>query len=212
MIKQDIKDADTEVIAEVLQGNKERYELLMRKYNQRLYRVAKAILWKEEEIEDAMQEAYIKAYQALPKFEERATFKTWLTRILINECLMRQREKKNRLHVPVDEDRTQSMLPADKADPEKSFINKEMKALLEYAISKLPEKYRVVFVMREIEQMNGAETGEALSITETNVKARLSRAKEMLRHQLAVGLGSPELLDFNLVRCDRIVKYVLARI
>jgi RNA polymerase sigma factor (sigma-70 family) len=203
---------DSTLIKEILSGEKRKYELLMRKYNQRLYRVGKAILWKEEEIEDAMQEAYIKAYQQLSAFEGRSALSTWLTRIMINECLMRKRQLLRRETPGEYSEEKVNQIATDMINPEKKVVNKELKTLLEKAISQLPEKYRLVFVMREIENMNVAETTQVLDISETNVKARLSRAKEMLRNSIMAEYPANELLDFNLVRCDRIVQNVLSRI
>jgi RNA polymerase sigma factor (sigma-70 family) len=204
--------SDSEIIDEIINGKKEMYELLIRKYNQRLYRVAKGILWEEADIEDAIQDAYIKAYKNLSQFEKRSTFSTWITRILINECLIRQKAlRRNPLPEISDENKILEQIAAT-FNPEMKMINNELKVMLEKAISLLPEKYRVVFVMREIENMSVADTTSALEITETNVKARLSRAKEMLRNQLMSSYPMSELLDFNLTRCDRIVMNVMSRI
>jgi RNA polymerase sigma factor (sigma-70 family) len=206
------QNEDESLIKEVLSGNKKKYEAIMRKFNQRLYRVGKAILWKEQDVEDAMQETYIKAYQNLGNFAGRSAFPTWLTRIMINECLMRKRQL-NRTERPGEYTEEQvNQIATDMMNSDKKIVNKELKSLLESAISVLPEKYRLVFVMREVEKMSVSETTQALDITETNVKARLSRAKEMLRNSLLAQYPSNELLDFNLIRCDRIVQNVLARI
>jgi RNA polymerase sigma factor (sigma-70 family) len=207
-----VNNEEAELIRDILAGDKKRYELLMRRYNQRLYRVGKSILWKDEDVEDAMQEAYIKAYQQLPKFEARSAFGTWLTRILINECLMKKRQQRNKAQTGEYSEEQVNRIPAEMIDPEKKIVNKELGQLLEQTIAGLPEKYRVVFVMREIENMSVSETTQLLDITETNVKARLSRAKEMLRNAILSNYPVRELLEFNLVRCDRIVENVFARI
>jgi RNA polymerase sigma factor (sigma-70 family) len=201
---------DVTIIDEILAGNKEKYELLMRRYNTSLYRIAKGILTDEQEIEDAMQEAYIKAYRQLANFERRSTFKTWLTRILLNECLMKKRQEK-RAAVEFAEPQ---LLPhqQEKNTPEKTMMNKELKQVLESAISSLPEKYRIVFLMREVEQMSISETTHVLDISEGNVKARLSRAKEMLRNHLLAGYPAGNLFEFNAIRCSRIVQNVFAKI
>lgn len=204
------KKSQTEsaLISQVINGDKLKYELLIRKYNQRLYRVAKSILWNEEEVEDAMQEAYIKAYQQLSKFEKRSAFSTWLTRILINECLM----KKRKLKRMAEEDLGSANQPLDTMTPEKTTVNKELKGLLERAIAGLPEKYRLIFIMREVENISASEVRKVLGISDTNVKVRLSRAKEMLRDSLITTYPVNELLDFHLTRCDRIVKNVFSKI
>ena len=200
------------IINDIISGDKKKYELLIRKYNQRLYRVAKSILWQEEEVEDAMQEAYIKAYQQLSQFEYRASFSTWLTRILINECLMKQRKNKSASQIYGELNDDHMKQSVDAVNPEKKVINSELKTLLENAISLLPEKYRIIFIMREVENMSVTETTKVLNITETNVKVRLSRSKDMIRTSLISSYPVNELLDFNLTRCDRIVDDVFARI
>jgi RNA polymerase sigma factor (sigma-70 family) len=198
-------------IDEIISGRKEKYELLIRMYNERLYRVAKGILWQEDSIEDAMQETYIKAYKNLASFQKRSSFSTWITRILINECLALQKEENKRKDLGIrNTDEIEQI--TNRMNPEKKVVNKELKALLENAVGSLPEKYRLVFIMRELENISVSEVKETLEITETNVKTRLSRAKEMLRTQLMSQYPLNELLDFNLVRCDRIVKFVMGKI
>jgi RNA polymerase sigma factor (sigma-70 family) len=203
---------DTDIIEDILKGNKEKYALLMRKYNQRLYRIGKGYLKDEAEIEDAMQEAYIKGYQSLAKFENRSGFATWISRILINECLQRLKKKKHVALADNNEENSETMNLTDKTNPETESLKKELKIYLEATITQLPEKYRSIFIMREIEKMSIAETCEALDISESNVKIRLSRAKEMLRNSLMSTYPTGELYEFNLVRCDRIAANVLARI
>lgn len=200
---------DVTVIDDVLAGKKERYELIIRKYNTTLYRTAKGILSDEHEIEDVMQEAYIKAYRQLGGFERRSTFKTWLTRILINECLMKKRTQGRTKVVP---DQHVPILAEDKNTPEKMVMNKELKQVLESAIARLPEKYRLVFLLREVELMSVAETTNALDISEGNVKARLSRAKEMLRNNIMAEYPASHLFEFNAIRCTRIVHNVFAQL
>jgi RNA polymerase sigma-70 factor (ECF subfamily) len=172
--------------------------------------VAKGILIDEQDIEDAMQEAYIKAYRQLATFERRSAFPTWITRILINECLMKKRQitKAGAALLPEE----MLLRHSDAHTPEKKVMNNELKRILEHAIATLPEKYRIVFIMREIEQMSVSETTDVLEITDGNVKARLSRAKEMLRNNLLAEYPASQLFEFNAVRCDRIVSNVFARI
>lgn len=202
---------DNDIINEILNGDKERYALLMRKYNQRLYRIGRGYLNDEAEIEDCMQEAYIKGYQNLVKFEKRSQFSTWITRILINECLQRLK-KKQRVLTYDNEETADLMNYTDKRNPETVSLNKELRSLLETTIDQLPEKYRTIFIMREVEKMSINQTCEALEISESNVKVRLNRAKEMLRTSLMDTYPAGNLYEFNLIRCDRIAANVLARI
>jgi RNA polymerase sigma factor (sigma-70 family) len=202
---------DDIVIEEILLGNKERYGLLMKRHNQRLYRLAKGYLHDEAEIEDCMQEAYVKAFLNLPNFGQRSSFPTWISRILINECLQLQRRRQKHALVSYNEIRIH-MNQADPHTPESSSMRKELRAHLEANITALPEKYRVVFILREVERLNVEETARVLSISEGNVKARLSRAKEMLRESLLETYPVGEVFEFHAVRCERVAQRVMERV
>ena len=190
----------------------------MRKYNQRLFRIVRSYITNEDEIEDVIQEAYIKAYEQMPRFEKRSSFSTWLIRIVINESLARVKRLK-RL-TPITDDRADKdgvvrEIPIQLQTgetPMGKLMNTELKDILEKAVDRLPEKYRVVFVMREVDGMSVAETSDSLEITEANVKVRLNRAKEMLRETISGFYHDVEVFQFNLVRCDRIVQNVLRRL
>jgi RNA polymerase sigma factor (sigma-70 family) len=206
---------DEIVIERVKNGEKRAYELIMRKYNKRLFRIARAYIANEDEIEDIVQESYIKAYEQLERFENRSAFSTWLIRIVINEALARL--KRGKRFIPIADDRPDEFreLPMELRNndtPMEKLMNTELKDILEKAVDRLPVKYRSVFLMREIEDMSVAETSEALEITESNVKVRLNRAKEMLRETIGEFYHNEDVFQFNLVRCDRIVQNVLHRI
>lgn len=204
---------DEEVVDRVLAGEKAAFELIMRKYNQRLFRIVRSYLVDQDEIEDVIQEAYVKAYEAMPRFEKRSSFSTWLIRITINEALARlkrrQRQVNQASHDPGQEEQVQN---SNKETPLGKLMNSELKDILEKAVDRLPEKYRSVFLMREIEGMSIAETSESLDITQTNVKVRLNRAKEMLRETIGGFYHDREVFHFDLVRCDRIVQNVMGRV
>ena len=182
----------------------------MRKYNLRLYRICMSIINDDKEAEDIMQITYINAYQQLGKFQHKSSFGTWLTRILINESLLHKKRIIKHQQVLMKETDTNNEYHND--TPLKNLMNKELKAILEDAVSALPEKYRMVFVMREIQEMSTNETMEVLSLGESNVKVRLNRAKEMLRVELSRHFKSNQLFDFHLTRCDKIANYVMSRI
>jgi RNA polymerase sigma factor (sigma-70 family) len=205
---------DNEIITRILKGEKDFYALILRKYNQRLYRVAMSILNDESEAEDAMQVAYINAYDNLGKFAFKSAFSTWLTRILINECLLRL--KKRTRSVSMDSEMINNeFYKFDTTNVQTPFmktINNELKQALEVAIRQLPEKYRTVFVMREVEGMNVAETKDCLQISEVNVKVRLNRAKSLLRDSLSVYYKNEDILHFHLTRCDKMVGLVMEQI
>lgn len=202
---------DLEIISNVIQGQKELYERIIRKYNPRMYRIAMSIVKDKDEAEEIMQIAYIKAYEHLEKFQGKSLFSTWLTRILINEGLQVVKSKKR--HEVIDwNDMNQNKKNTDHVNPLGQVMNEELKAILERSIEQLPDKYRTVFVMRELENMSVAETMSCLDLTESNVKVRLNRAKEMLRESLSEYYRYNEVYGFHLSRCNRIVARVLEKI
>ncbi len=205
---------DKEIITKVLNGDKELYAVLVRRYNQRLYRIAMSILDNDAEAEDVMQTAYINAYMNLAKFTFRSEFSTWLTRILINESLLRVKKKKRSVSMTdnlIDMHLSQQQFPYHKT-PEGKTINGELREVLQKAIQSLPDKYRNVFVMREIEGMNVSETKQCLGISEVNVKVRLNRAKAILRDLLSSHYKKEDVFHFHLTRCDLMITNVLAGI
>ncbi|SHM46658.1 RNA polymerase sigma-70 factor, ECF subfamily [Chitinophaga jiangningensis] len=191
---------DAVIIEKIENGEKQRFELLIRKYNQRLYRLGMSILADPADTEDAMQTAYIHAYEGLAQLETPSFFGTWLTRIMLNQCLAQKR--KGNYHLPITNNNINMTTPANE------LLNKELSQILENAIAQLPEKYRLVFVLREIEAMSVRETSDTLSIQEVNVKVRLNRAKAMLRQNLH-GYMKDSVYSFHLSKCDRIVHYVM---
>lgn len=207
---------DEEVVARVLAGETALFEILMRRYNQRLYRVARAILREDGEAEDVMQDAYVRAYEHLDQFAGKAAFSTWLTRIAIHEALARKRRRgrMDELDALSDHGDTMSILKSSAPTPEAGTAQAEARQLLEEAIGHLPENYRTVVVLREVEEMSVAETAESLGVTDAVVKTRLHRAHAMLRKELyarAKGRAA-DLYQFHAVRCDRVVKAVFERI
>jgi RNA polymerase sigma-70 factor, ECF subfamily len=203
---------DGEVIARVLAGETPLYEILMRRYNQRIYRAARAILRDDTEAEDVMQDAYLRAYRNLAKFEGRSSFATWLTRIAVNEALHR-RKKESRTETIEGEDHIME-LAALGDSPEQSYGRQEITGILEQAIGALPEQYRAVVMLRDVEEMDTEEVAEALDISAENVRVRLHRARALLKRYLSekVGLASRYAYTFDLRRCDRVVAGVFARI
>ncbi|MBO9571745.1 MAG: RNA polymerase sigma factor [Chitinophagaceae bacterium] len=197
---------DTQLVDGILSGDKNLFEIIIRRYNQRLFRIGMSVLNNIMEAEDAMQNAYIKAYEHLKTFENRAAFGTWLTRIMLNECLM---QKKKNLRMGNKVQQPENIITM--ATPDNQMMNKELGAALENAIARLPEKYRLVFVLREIEELSVKETGEALNIEEANVKVRLNRAKTMLNNSLSDYLKD-NVYSFHLSRCDKMVENIMSLI
>ena len=171
---------DAEIISRILMGEKKLFEILMRRYNQRLYRIGMSVLNNSSEVEDAMQAAYINAYEHMEKFEQRASFITWLTRIMLNQCF-----EQNRKHQLSRNTVQQPHNSIYMRTPDNILVNKELNSVLEQAIAKLPEKYRLVFMLREIEELSVKETSSALNIEEPIVIVRFNRAKTILRAKLS---------------------------
>lgn len=205
---------DSEVVERVLTGEKELYELLIRRYNQKLYRTVRSYLKEETEVEDAMQDTYLRAYEKLYQFRKDALFSTWLIRIGINVALAKLREnKKLAPATTLDgfQDNTLILqLPEPTLmNPEKIVIQKEGKQLLEKAIDCLPEKYRIIYVLREMEDLSITEIMECLDLSESNVKVRLHRAKSMLKDSVYKFSVNRDVFEFGFNRCDAMVKNVM---
>lgn len=206
---------DTEVIRQILHGNTGMFELLMRRYNERVYRAARAIVRDEQEAEDVMQQAYVNAFTHLRQFNGSAQFSTWLTRIAINEALARVRRRGR--YETFDDDLSNAepfMSSHPSENPEHQAFTGELRDLLEWAIDTLPDGMREVFVLRDVEGLSTLESAECLGVTEDVIKTRLSRGRAALRHALLerTGATAPEAFRFYRPRCDRVVAQVLARI
>lgn len=199
---------DEELVKRIVSGEKRLYEQIMRKYNQRLYRISRSIVNDDAAAQDIMQTAYLNAYLHLTNFQAKSSFATWLTQILINESLLYK--KRSRRHQEAISNNKEN--PIHHQTPLSELMNNELKTILEQSVSGLPEKYRLVFVMREMEEMSVNETMEILNLSESNVKVRLNRAKEMLRIHLSSHYRNSQVYHFHLTRCDTVVKYVLAQI
>ena len=204
---------DEQVVGQVLTGQTALFEILMRRYNERMYRVARAIVRDDGEAEDVMQQAYVNAYANLRQFAGRARFATWLTRIAINESLARVRRSGK--YEPFDDELSNVepfMGEHSFPDPERQAFTGELRSLLEWAIDGLPDGAREVFVLREVEGLSTAETADALGVSEDVVKTRLSRAKAALRRTVVerTGATAPEVFRFYRPRCDRVVARVLS--
>jgi RNA polymerase sigma factor (sigma-70 family) len=218
MLEADVKSfsaiSDNEVIGMVLNGEKSMYELLMRRHNRRLFRIALSILKNETDAEDAVQETYIKAYQHLCHFQQHSLLSTWLIKILINEALLKQKRQRRlqNFYNSIVPDGKLNYLSDKTRSPEEYTFNNELKSVLEQAILDLPENYSEVYIMREIEQMNVEETSKCLCISKINVKVRLNRAKAILKGNIIKAYGSSEIFSFHLIQCNRIVQKVFENI
>ena len=212
---QSISDAD--VVDLVRAGEIALYELLMRRYNQRLFRVIRSVVVSDEEAEDVLQEAWVRAYEHLDQFAGRASFATWVTRIAFYEALARSRKDKR--WEPLQDREGAIVSAAERRQrtsetPETQAMRSQVGQILQSAVDALPNVYRSVFVLREVEQLNTSETAECLELSEEAVKTRLHRARALLRRQLESRLGAAmsEAYMFLGARCNRTVARVLERI
>ncbi|PVW15832.1 RNA polymerase sigma factor [Marixanthomonas spongiae] len=201
---------DSEVVNKVRSGQKELFELLIRRHNQLLFRVVRSYVDKEKDAEDVMQEAYIKAFQKLHQFRHDAKFSTWLVRIGINEALQRKRRLKTKQTINIEQTQFINQLENTAAmNPENQMIHAQSKAFIEEAIQALPEKYKIVYMLREVEQFSISEISESLQLSESNVKVRLHRAKKKMKKYLFKATKTSTVFEFGNSKCDRMVHNVM---
>jgi RNA polymerase sigma-70 factor (ECF subfamily) len=203
-------ESDAEVVARVCRGEVAAYEILMRRYNQRVFRTARAVLHDDDAAEDTAQKAWVSAYRNLAHFEGRSQFATWLLRITVNQASRDLRS--NRSHLKLLE--AQEHEPNATESPEAQAARTRLREILESAIDSLPEPLRLVLVLRDLEELSGAETAEVLDVTGEAVRVRLHRARRQLRASLEEILEDRvgEAYPFLGARCNAIVTAVLAQI
>ncbi len=210
-ITQFLQYDDAALIEKITGGDSALYEVLIRRYNPYLYKTARSYGYNHHDAEDLMQETYIAAYKGLSKFENRSSLKTWLIKIMLRKCYRKQQKfsYKNEVNMGDNVKENSNAMFSNPSDTTKMILNKELSHVLESALQKVPDDYRLVFAMRELNGLSVQETAQALDITESNVKVRLNRAKTMMRHEVEKIYTPDEIYEFNLVYCDRIVERVL---
>jgi RNA polymerase sigma-70 factor, ECF subfamily len=202
--------SDEDLVLKILQGEVLLFEIIMRRHSQRLYRVARGILRNRWEAEDVMQAAYVRAYQHLAQFAGRAKFSTWLTRIAVHESLNRLEERTRVRYIEEmsgPESPASDIVRSQDPTPEQSVCSREHARMLQRAVQALPPKYRVVVMMRDLEEMSVAETAACLDITEENVKVRLHRARAMLRSALYARVNGRRLEQRSLPATSRQISH-----
>jgi len=209
-------DSDAELAHRVARGDTRAFGQIMRRYNRALFRTARAILRDDGLAEDAVQEAYLRAYGAIGGFRGESKLSTWLIRIVANEALARRRKDTRRAEVmPISGgDAVDLETPMQQDGPQQMAERGEMRRLLEAKIDRLPDSYRAVFVLRALEELSVEETGAALGIPEATVRSRFFRARGFLREAISreIDVAFDSAFGFAGERCDRIVAGVLARI
>ncbi|HXS73301.1 MAG TPA: RNA polymerase sigma factor [Rhodanobacteraceae bacterium] len=212
---------EAELVAYAQHGDREAFRQIMRQGNQRLFRVARGVLNDDSEAEDAVQEAYTLAFAKLDGFRGESSLLTWMTRIVLNESYGRLRRRRatvgiEQIDIAQNSDGRVLAFPSryGTEDPAADATRAQMRELIEHAVEALPEPFRVVFVMREIEECSIEETASALDIRPETVKTRLHRARRLLRSALHDTLASAlsEAFPFLGPRCDRMTETVLARL
>ena len=205
--------SDQAVVSRVTEGETGLFEILMRRYNQRLFRIIRGYLRDDEEIRDAMQNTYLKAFDKLHQFQGNSSFSTWLIRIGINEALLRIKEMKKGRAIFLYPEEMKSLQVEDKQiNTEKSMIRRESGLLLEKAIDSLPEKYRVVYILKEVEGISNEEICLMMDLSESNLRVRLHRAKAILKESLLSLTPVTDIFEFGNNRCDDLVAVVMDKI
>lgn len=211
------KISDSDVIRRIHSGEKELYEILLRRNNQKLYRIVRSYINDSYEIEDIMQNTYLKAYEKLHQFKYNSQFSTWLIRIGINETLARLKAKGKLLNPQKSENNSSDdfileIPDSEQLNPEKKMIRQEATMILEKAVDQLDIKYRTVYILREVEGMKISEVSDCLGLTNSNVKVRLHRAKEMIREELYELSLDTNIFEFGFSKCDKLVTKVMKAI
>jgi RNA polymerase sigma-70 factor (ECF subfamily) len=203
---------DRELAGRVASGDGAAFELLMRRHNRRLFRIARSVLRDDADAEDALQEVYLAAYRAIGSYRGESSLATWLSRLVLNHCLSRRRRQQRRDNiVSIVPDAEGDASDTDFETPDRSLVRAQLRAVLERKVDALPESFRTVFILRSIEELSVEETAQLLAIPEATVRSRHFRAKSLLRESLAqdTDVAEQELFGFDGERCDRIVAAVL---
>lgn len=208
------KYSEQQIIERILNGEKFLYEIIVRRFNPYLYKTGRAYNYNHEDTQDLMQETFIDAYKSLSQFEGRADFKTWIIRIMLNNCY-RKKEKSSFKNEIMKENINEHATPAFSGshhNTDEIIHNRELGNIIENALEKIPFDYRMTFSLREVTGLSISETAELLNISKENVKVRLNRAKTMLRKEIEKNYSPAELFEFNLIYCDAMVERVMNKI
>jgi RNA polymerase sigma factor (sigma-70 family) len=205
---------DIEIIQKILAGEPALFEILIRRNNAALYKTGRSYNYTHQDTQDLMQDTFIDAYTSLSRFENRSAFKTWIIKIMLNNCYRKKNKSsfKNEIAGDINDKSIPMFASKQHTDTNKVVLNRELSYVIEDALHQLAEPYRLVFSMREINGLSVHETSEALGISEANVKVRLSRARMMLRKEVEKSYVAEDIFEFSLVYCDAMVTQVMNRI
>lgn len=206
---------DAEIILRILGGEITLYEVIIRRQNPYLYKIGRAYGFNHEDTEDLMQETYLSVFRNLNNFENRAAFKTWITKVMLNHCYQKKKKFGFQNEIPTEfkpHENLQPMFLNKTQNADQVMLGKELNQIVEKALNRIPTGYRMVFSLRELNGMTVDETSEVLGISENNVKVRLNRARKMLRTEIEKLYSPMDIFEFNLKYCDKMVERVLSKI
>ncbi|MDD3772089.1 MAG: sigma-70 family RNA polymerase sigma factor [Weeksellaceae bacterium] len=213
-MKQFERLTEVEIIHRILNGEKPLYEIIVRRFNPYLYKIGRSYNYNHEDTQDLMQDTYIDAFKNLAQFKERSNFKTWIIRMMLNNCYHKKQKfsYKNEFANEIIYENITPMFSSSNNNTQKDIHNRELGHIIEKSLSQLPEAYRMVFSLREITGLNVSETSSLLGISEANVKVRLNRAKSMLRNEIEKSYSAEELFEFNLRYCNPFTEKIMTLI
>jgi RNA polymerase sigma-70 factor (ECF subfamily) len=213
-MKESFQYSEAELIQKIVEGEIKLYEIVIQRFNSYLYKVGRSYSFNHEDTQDLMQDTYIDAFVNLPKFESRSTFKTWIIKIMLNNCFRKRQRwsSKNIFTTEINEKSTPMFSNNQHIDTNKAVINGELNDVIENALLQIPIDYRMTFILREVNGLNIAETADTLNISETNVKVRLNRAKAMLRKEVEKSYSAEDIFEFNLIHCGAMVENVMTKL
>jgi len=202
---------DIEIIQKIINGEIALFEILIRRNNALLYKTGRSYGYNHEDTQDLMQDTFINAYVSLSKFKNQSSFKTWIIKIMLNNCYHKQKKFSFKYETSntINEKSVPMFSNNKHTDATNEVVNRELNHVIEKSLEQIPNEYRMVFSLREITGLNVAETAETLNISESNVKVRLNRAKSMLRKQIENKYTAADIFDFNLIYCDAMVSRVM---
>ena len=209
-----VQISEIDIIKRILAGELALFEILIRSNNAFLYKTGRSYKYSHEDTQDLMQDTFLDAYRNLSKFENRSSFKTWIIKIMLNNCFRKQNKfsYKNEKGSEIL-DSSIPMFSNDRSrDTTNAVINKELGLVVEEAMQHIPLDYRMVFTLREINGLSVDETAEVLQISHSNVKVRLNRAKAMLRKEIETSYTPEDIFEFNLIYCDALVENVMSKL
>ncbi|AKK74233.1 RNA polymerase subunit sigma-24 [Chryseobacterium gallinarum] len=210
-MKAEEKYTDKQLIDKILNKETAMFELIIRRNNPYLYRIGRMYRFSHEDTQDLMQETYMEAFMHLHQFENRSSFRTWISKIMLHQCY-RKTQKWSSKHIQTPENGDHVFENLYNTETSAQVMNRELNSVIEKSLLSIPEDYRVAFTLREINGLSVQETAEALGISESNVKVRVSRAKAFLRKEIEKYYIREEIFEFNLVYCDEIVNRVMQKL